>query len=261
MSVRPRPPVWLWFNLLSLDAPLIALIWQDFLSRCYPTVLHPTGRAVLGLTVWAIYLADRLLDVRHPALTGESTRHQFYRTHRAFALTLLAAVLCADLFLVRYSLRPAVLGNGLVVTAGVVVYLGIFPLTRWGDRNWKKPLAALLFTAGTFLIAWTGAGQPLSQLIWPAAAFCALCLGNLLMIGRWSQSPDYSVSRGWIWLALLAACLAVTRGSSWFTAIVYSAAGLCALASWGRKISGDVRCILADAVLLTPLLFSMKLFR
>src|SRR3954452_14827096 len=120
MSVRPRPPVWLWFNLLSLDAPLIALVWQDFLSRCYPTVLHPTGRGVLGLTVWAIYLADRLLDVRHPAVPGESIRHQFYRMHRTFARTLLAAVLCADFFLAGYWLRPAVLGNGLLVTAGVV---------------------------------------------------------------------------------------------------------------------------------------------
>ena len=67
MPDRVRPPIWLWFNVLSLDAPLIALVWQDFLSRCYPTMLLPQGRAVRGLTVWAIYLADRLLDVRHPA--------------------------------------------------------------------------------------------------------------------------------------------------------------------------------------------------
>src|SRR6202789_4740956 len=97
MEKRVRPPVWLWFNLLSLDAPLIALVWQDFLARCYPTVLHLTGRGVLGLTVWAIYLADRLLDVRYPAPVSESIRHQFYRRHRVFAYTLFAisyAVFC-----------------------------------------------------------------------------------------------------------------------------------------------------------------------
>ena len=71
-----RPPVWLWFNLLGLDAPVVALVWQDFLARCYPTILRPPGRAVLGLTVWAIYLADRLLDTRHPAV-WESVRHVF----------------------------------------------------------------------------------------------------------------------------------------------------------------------------------------
>src|SRR5580658_6901540 len=119
MLNRARPPLWLWFNLLSLDAPLIALVWQDFLARCYPTVLHPTGRAVLGLTVWAIYLADRLLDVRFPASAAESVRHQIYRRHRVFAQTLFAIVVCIDLVVTLFWLRPAVFDNGLLLTAGV----------------------------------------------------------------------------------------------------------------------------------------------
>jgi len=258
MQKSVRPPAWLWFNLLSLDAPLIALVWQDFLSRCYPTVLHVTGRGVLGLTVWAIYLADRLLDVRYPAPASESIRHQFYRGHRTFAQTLFAIVICIDLLVTCLWLRPAVFDNGLLLTAGVVAYLALFPLTRWGASAWKKPIAALLFTSGTFLIAWTGAGHPLRQLGWPAAAFCALCLGNLLMIGHWSRETNRPMERipgVWLWLLLLCLCLAGARNSSWFTAIIFSAVGLCALARWGRKISGDARCVLADALLLTPLLF------
>jgi hypothetical protein len=258
MQKRIRPPIWLWFNLLSLDAPLIALVWQDFLARCYPTVLHLTGRAVLGLTVWAIYLADRLLDVRCPVPASESIRHQFYRRHRTFAQTLVAIVLGVDLVATLFWLRPAIFDNGLLLTAGVVAYLALFPLTRWGAGAWKKPIAALLFTAGTFLIAWTGAGHPIKQLGWPAAAFCALCLGNLLMIEHWSSETrpqGTGIPRAWVWLLLLCLCLASARSSNWFTAIIFSAAGLCALARWGRKISGDARCVLADALLLTPLLF------
>jgi len=45
---RQRTPVWLWMNLLSLDAPLVAVIWQEFAARCYPSVLHPAGRPMLG---------------------------------------------------------------------------------------------------------------------------------------------------------------------------------------------------------------------
>jgi hypothetical protein len=251
MQKRLRPPIWLWFNLLSLDAPLIALVWQDFLARCYPTVLQLTGRGVLGLTVWAIYLADRLLDVRYPAAASESIRHQFYRTHRAFAQALFAIVVCVDLVATLLWLRPAVFDSGLLLSAGVVAYLAAFPLTRWGASAWKKPIAAVLFTAGTFLIAWTGAGHPVRQLGWPAAAFCALCLGNLLMIEHWMAN----IPLAWVWLLLLCICLVGARGSSWFTAIIFSAAGLCALAQWGRGISGDARCVLADALLLTPLLF------
>jgi len=258
MPPRVRPPVWLWFNLLSLDAPVIALVWQNFLSRCYPTEIHATGRAVLGLTVWAIYLADRILDVRLPATALESIRHRFYRRHRAFVQTLLLVVVCVDAAVTRLWLRPAVLENGLLLTGGVLAYLAIFPLTRRGAIAWKKPLAALLFTAGTFLIAWTGAGHPVAQLVWPATAFCALCLGNLLMIERWSQgtAPEiYGIPRRWICLLCLLAILAFARSSSWFAAIIFSAVGLCFLARWDRKISGDARCVLADALLLTPLLF------
>lgn len=258
MQKRVRPPVWLWFNLLSLDAPLIALVWQDFVARCYPTVLHLTGRVVLGLTVWAIYLADRLLDVRYPASAAESIRHQFYRRHRVFAQALFGVVVSVDVLVTSLWLRPAVFDGGLLLTAGVVAYLAAFPLTRWGANTWKKPIAALLFTAGTFLIAWTGAGHPVRQLTWPAAAFCALCLGNLLMIEHWSRETarqTRSIPRAWVWLLLLGLCLAGARSSSWFTAIICSGAGLYALARWGREISGDARCVLADALLLTPLLF------
>jgi hypothetical protein len=55
----------------------------------------------------------------------------------------------------------------------------------------------------------------------------------------------------WMGLAVLA------RGRSCFHAKheLASAAGLTALSRWGRGISGDARCVLADALLLTPLLF------
>jgi hypothetical protein len=243
--------------LLSLDAPLIALLWQDLLSRCYPTVLHAAGRVVLGLTVWAIYVADRLLDIRHVPPARESIKHRFYRAHRVFARTLLLLVVGVDLAITSLWLRPAVLDNGLVLTGGVVVYLGAFPFTGWSATAWKKPLAALLFTAGIFLVEWTGASHPLSRLVWPAAAFWVLCLGNLLTIERWNREPA-SIGwsrRMWILLPVAAACLAGGWSSRWFGAIAAGAAGLCILWRWGRAISGDARCVLADVALLTPLLF------
>jgi hypothetical protein len=257
MKKRVRPPLWLWFNLLSLDAPLIALVWQDFLARCYPTLLRPAGRGALGLTVWAIYLADRLLDVRHPASAIESIRQRFYRQHRGYVVALLALIVCADALLTTLWLRPAVFDEGLLLTGCVVMYLAAFAFAGWSGIA-KKPLAAVLFTSGTFLIAWTSAGHPVSQLLWPAAAFCALCLGNLLMIERWSQQSlphAWSTTYELACLMLLCVCLFYGRNSTWFAAIMMSAAALAALARWGRTISGDARCVLADAVLLTPLLF------
>ncbi|MES1258612.1 MAG: hypothetical protein ABUS51_09280, partial [Acidobacteriota bacterium] len=108
-----RTPWWLWLNLLSLDAPLVALVWQDFLAHCYPSSLRLVGRWVLGLTVWGIYLADRLMDVRHPATNNEAPRHGFYRKHPGAARVLLGAIALADLLIALRWLRPAVISNGL----------------------------------------------------------------------------------------------------------------------------------------------------
>ena len=114
MKEQAGRPFWLWLTLLSLDAPLVAFVWQDFLARCYGSVLHPAARWVLALTVWAIYLADRMIDVRHPAAGDESARHQFYRQHRRSAMALLTSVLIADVLAAVMWLRPAVLRDGLL---------------------------------------------------------------------------------------------------------------------------------------------------
>src|SRR6185295_17351052 len=134
MKERQHTPVWLWMNLLSLDAPLVAVVWQDFLARVYPSVLRPAGRWALGLAVWAIYLADRLLDVRFPTSTEETSPHQFYRRNSQLARGALATTLSADLLIGFLWLRHAVFANGLVLSAGVITYLGAFPVGQFATR-------------------------------------------------------------------------------------------------------------------------------
>jgi hypothetical protein len=249
---------WLWLNLLGLDAPLIALVWQDYLGRLYPSTLFPAGRIVLALTVWAIYLADRLLDVRDAPSGLERERHRFCRDHRAFARTLLILVLCADIVTACVWLRPAVFKYGLPVLAGVVLYFGAFPVTRRGMAAWKKPVAALLFTAGIFIVPWAVISHPWRLIGGMAAAFFALCLSNLLAIENWEQGRE--LQHGWIWMAgISAGCI------GWCWPVSLSAAGLAILSIGDNRISASpgsesvrsasVRCVLADAVLLSPLLF------
>jgi hypothetical protein len=78
------------------------------------------------------------------------------------------------------------------------------------------------------------------------------------MIEQWSREPAPKLRKtlpGAFALLVVAVCLACTGDTAWFAAIAISAAGLCALARWGSMLSGDARCVLADALLLTPLLF------
>lgn len=248
-----KTPLWLWVNLLSLDAPIVALIWQDFVARCFPSMLLVQGRCVLGLTVWAIYLADRLMDVRHPAVGNETARHRFYRNNKGAASVLLAVVVLADLVIALHWVRPAVFVNGVLVSIAVGSYLAVFALFRTGRRHWKRPSAAILFTSGIFLVAWTLKPEPWQVLGLPAAAFGALCLGNLEFIERWEHGR--STAHGWIWMLLLCALCVLLGGSRWYFAVGISAAGLAALDRQRNLLSDDARHVLADAVLLTPLIF------
>src|SRR6202035_5180189 len=104
-SAEHSVPLWLWPNLLSLDAPLIAVLWQGFLAYRFSLPLRPAARLVLGLTVWAIYLLDRLLDARKPAALHEAARHRYYRRHSKLMTALLAIVLGADALIAILWLR------------------------------------------------------------------------------------------------------------------------------------------------------------
>ncbi|MEM1084536.1 MAG: hypothetical protein AAGI48_10515 [Verrucomicrobiota bacterium] len=80
-----RAPIWLWPNLLSLDAPLVAVAWLYMFARAWRVDFHPWHAYVaLGLTVWLIYVADRLLDVRMKDADDPSLgrRHDFHARHQ-----------------------------------------------------------------------------------------------------------------------------------------------------------------------------------
>lgn len=249
-----RTPVWLWPNLLSLDAPVVAVVWQDFLTRCYPSTLHPAGRCALGLTVWAIYWADRLIDVRHPAGDAETSRHRFYREHWPLMASVLAAVVCADVAVAGLWLRPAVLENGMWVGRAMAFYLGAFTLFQISRGRWKQCCATLLFTTGVFLVAWTSIPLAVDVLLVSAVAFGGLVLGNLMLVENWEQGRVAVWGQVPVWILMAALALIWWGDSRWYVAIALSAAGLTALAVLGKRLPGGLRHVLADAVLLTPLL-------
>ena len=83
VTPSPRRPLWLLPNLLSLDAPLVAVAWLYMLAKTWGVNYHPEHEyVVLGLVVWVLYVTDRLLDA---AVLGDSPRcqerHRFHRRH------------------------------------------------------------------------------------------------------------------------------------------------------------------------------------
>lgn len=257
------PQFWLWPNLLSLDAPLVAVLWQGFLAHRFSVPLMPAGRLVLALTVWSIYLLDRLLDARRPRPAEEPARHRFCRRHSKLMAALLALALALDGLIAIVWLRSAVLRDGLITIAGVLVYLATFHMAGQSAKIPKEIAAAILFTAGTFLTAW--ATLPCPGLAWAAVAFFILCLANIVAIEAWEwrelrATLPHPLTR-WLarnylfWVPLAVVLCAAVGRNQWYTSIALSA-GACALLFWlGRRLSLEARRALVDGVLLSPLLF------
>jgi hypothetical protein len=256
------PPLWLWPNLLSLDAPVVAMLWQGFLAYRFALPLQLPGRLALGLTVWAIYLLDRLLDARKPAAVREAARHRYYRRYWKLMLALWAVVVVSDGAIAILWLRPEVLRDGLIPLAGVLVYLSIFHISGKQAKFPKEIAAASLFTAGTFLTAWAGHRRP--ALAWPAIAFFMLCLANIVAIEAWewreTNPPLHPLTR-WLarnyllWVPVAVAVCALLGRNEWYASIALSA-GACAVLFWfGRRLPLEARRALVDGVLLSPIVF------
>jgi len=259
-------PLWLWPNLLSLDAPLVAVLWQGFLAHRFSLPLSPAARVALGLTVWAIYLFDRLMDARRPPVVDEPFRHRYYRRRWKVMAALLALVLAADTWIAILWLRSTILRDGLVPLAGVLVYLATFHIAGQSAKVPKEVAAAMLFTAGTFLAAW--ATLPCFGLAWAALAFFVLCLANIIAIEAWEwrelPSAEPHPCTRWLartylyWVAVTVIVCSLLGHNPWYASIAISA-GACALLFWGgRRLSLDARRALVDGVLLSPLLFLMS---
>ncbi len=255
-------PFWLWPNLLSLDAPIVAVLWQGFLAYRFSTPLRPAGRLVLFLTVWAIYLADRLLDARKPPALPEPARHRYYRRHSNLMTALLALVAGSDAAIAVLWLRPAILRDGLIPLAGVLLYLAVIHFAGKRVAVPKEIAAALLFTGGTFVAAW--AALPCPQLAWAAAACFVLCVANMIAIEAWETrelSPSLHPLTRWlartylIWVpTAVIVCILLGR-NAWYESIALSAAACALLYGIGRRLSIEARRALVDGVLLSPMLF------
>ena len=81
-----KTPWWLWAHVLSLEAPLVAVLWQHALAHAHGLRLTPMLDAGLALACWVIYVIDRTLDTFSAGNAELSLRHVFYRRHRRVLL-------------------------------------------------------------------------------------------------------------------------------------------------------------------------------
>ncbi len=272
-NFSPRP-VWLWPNLLSLDAPLIAVLWLHLFAVSGRIALAPGVTLVLALVVWLIYIADRLLDGARDG--GDlSARHRFYRAHgKAFALLLVA--LLAMTCWACMSLDYRTLRGGALLALIIGVY---FALVHWlrGDQRSRFPkeaVVAVLFGIGTFFPAWIHLRHETIAMAMTGGLFILICWLNTALIeySEWirlrhagAEAPHASTIVAGRHLPAVGVGLAAL--ASWMTlvgafrlelpvliAIALSASLLAVLGYFWRRLAINAVRVLADVMLLTPCL-------
>jgi hypothetical protein len=183
-------PWWLWWNILSLDAPTVALIWAVVFARVGGIQLRIASEIVLALAVFLIYAVDRLLDGWTATRDGDlQERHLFCARHRRSFVV--SAILAATgiIFLAASRLPMAETRAGVGLASIVAVY--ILAIQAWRGLAKRLPskewAVGILFAAGTTLPVWSRAGK-LGGAIWVLVIlFGLLCSLNCLLIDSWES--------------------------------------------------------------------------
>ncbi len=268
-----RKPFWLWFHLLSLDAPLVALVWQDWWSRSVGMPLPGSQRMILGLGVWMIYLADRLADTARGLPNDSATaRHRFARVGRTPLLVLTALCGAVLMILTPWVLRAGQFGGGLALLAAAGAYFWL--IHRRSSQSWtarlpKEAVVGGMFALGTAFFALCRPSIPAGRFVAAVALFGGVCFLNCALITSWERNvcdqrdpfsllnafPRLSAHglRSLCWcLAGMAGVAGLAMHTTIFLPVALGALALGTLGHWHRRIAPDALRSLADAVLLTP---------
>ncbi|HVT96101.1 MAG TPA: hypothetical protein VHE33_01250 [Acidobacteriaceae bacterium] len=280
VAARPRSRLWgvpIYWHLLSLDAPTVAVLWAWSFASAAHLRIPFVSIAVLGVGTWLIYIADRLLDVRSPSHPALRERHFFHERHRR-VLFLVSPVVGALLLGLICAMPPAARRDDTILFAISMLYFGGVHLPALRVRRWfpREVAVGILFALATAVPAWS-APDSKPQLAWFVLLFAGLCTLNCIAIETWERSSNtprsMTVSAMAICAAVASIALLTMRGhqlpgefaicASAFTsaALLFALDGVhrrwFSRSSWpeDRRHFLLALRVAADAALLTPLFF------
>jgi hypothetical protein len=190
-------PWWLWWNILSGDAPTVALAWALLFTRASSGRFSVAEAITLVLSVWIIYVSDHLLDsCTRTDQAGLAERHLFCSRHR-FPLIGLVAVAGAGIsWLTTCRLHVVEMIAGVKLGLILLLYMAIIHAAR-GRVVWALPkeiVVGFLFAFGTALPCWSKSAGFSWANGFPCFLFALLCSLNCVSIECWENHR-----RGGVW--------------------------------------------------------------
>lgn len=273
MPSRPTHPLWLYPNLLSLDAPIVAVAWLNIFAVTWRLFVPWHAYAALGLAVWAIYMADRLLDASMPEApnTQLADRHHFHKRYwRLFASAISVSLISAIALVVIHL--PVEIYKYLLF--GAVLVGGFFGLSLVSSSEesdspvLKNSIAGFTFAYGTALVAHIYRPEMRFMDLMRAPEFllfAVLCVLNISAIDLWEHSArsqdeevrasdEISLTLPIMLLSGAAVFLALRddQDRSFYYAILVATGLLYILNRRRHSLSRPALRTLADATLLVP---------
>ena len=230
------------------------MLWQILFIRCFRAQPDIAAAALLVAAVWLIYSADRMLDAWRGSVNRP--RHEFCRLHWRALLPIWGAVFALATCLSWFVLPSVLFARGMGLLAAVAVYLvAVHTAPPWFRRFWpKEAMVGVLFALGASVAAWNHVRSAADMLT--VLLFSCLCWINCIAIEQWETGEGH-------WpVGIAAACIALAAilFLSRDRPILASAESASALAfvllDRGRpRLSLDAQRVLADAALLSPIVF------
>ena len=258
-------PIRLW-HLASLDAPTVATVWTLAFAWSANVHLPWWVLVLLPFGVWAVYVADRLLDARAgmrssaPAQLRE--RHVFHWRYRILLVPMAVASAAAAAWIIfRLMPRATLVHDSFLAAASLLYFTRVHSGGKFLPVFSKEMLVGIIFTLGCALPALSRT-HFLQPVLIATVLFALLAWLNCHAIDRWESRDANSSSRS-IALPLLflaAACFmcsvflaaSYTRSASLLACAGAAALLLAALDRLRRRITPITLRAAADLALLTP---------
>jgi hypothetical protein len=287
-----------WWHLLSLDAPTVAVVWCWFFAAAFRRSLPWTALITLALGTWCVYVADRLIDGwRSTDITTLRDRHWFYLRHRkSFVIAWIAAAIPLA-YLIFFCVKAAVRTDDVILCLIGTAYFLLIHNRPEKYRFSKEFFVGFLFSIATAVPTWMRLQEGRGLLLSAILTFGAVCWLNCVAIQTWEDAealrddvPDpffqnhsdasdgqlsatrpsvlttflgnhltvFAVTIGA--LAFSLACIPGAR-AVWplFASVALSSILFVTLIRHARRFSALSLRILADGALLTPLIFFLHL--